>query len=93
MFLEQFVLQLLYLKLSTIRKSEWPQTAYLNESTSQVICYLNMLGVDAVESRTMWQTSWKGEYGEHTRQRNAITAKHKMQLSIWPSRQTGVSFS
>ncbi len=41
----------------------------------------------------MWETGWKGEYGEQTRRRNAITAKQHIQLSIQPIQQTGVSFS
>lgn len=49
-----------------------------------------MLEVDAGDSKTNVR---KGEYGEHKRQINAITAKQDIQLSIQAIQQTGVSFS
>lgn len=51
-----------------------------------------MLEVDASDSKTN-VTGWRDENKGHTRQRNAITAKQKIQLSIQPIQHTGISFS
>lgn len=65
------------------------------QSNHSLLHYFNnhifiMLEVDAGDSKTNVR---KGEYGEHKRQINAITAKQDIQLSIQAIQQTGVSFS
>lgn len=62
-------------------QSNHPLLHYLNDEI------FKMLGADAADKIKT------GEHGEHTRQRNANTARQGIQLSIQSIQWTGVNFS